>query len=45
MPVKLLILLSLVEAGIFVAYISERKWGLALVWACYAVANIGFILQ
>ena len=40
----LLGLLALIEIGIVAAFLSEGKPGLAFVWSCYAVANVGFML-
>lgn len=42
MNLHLLVITSVLYAGVAYGFVRERRWGMALAFLCYALANIGF---
>lgn len=40
----LLMFLFITNLGIAISYFNDRNYGMALAFACYAFASVGFIL-
>ncbi len=45
MSAPLLIAVTLAYACVAVSYLRERRYGMALAFIAYALANVGFILD
>lgn len=45
MSSRLLLLVAMIYLWVALGYAGEGRWGLALAWAAYAIANLGFAIE